>query len=108
MGQSGKYMLRCFVVFLTLSILCCSVQIVRFSGRFWLHETTEMMAANNSFIAADCRLLAAEIKQFLLHKLQIQNSQVCAVFGEQKIAFSGSLWQLDFLSAYGSFMALLW
>jgi hypothetical protein len=26
----------------------------------------------------------------------------------QKIAFSGSLWQLDFLSAYGTFMALFW
>jgi hypothetical protein len=26
----------------------------------------------------------------------------------QKNTFSGSLWQLDFLSAYGSFMALKW
>ncbi len=27
---------------------------------------------------------------------------------KQKIAFSGSLWQLDFLSAYGRVMALFW
>jgi hypothetical protein len=40
-----------------------------------------MMAANESLMATYCRLIAAEIKQFLLHKLQIQNSQVWAVCG---------------------------
>jgi hypothetical protein len=32
-------------------------------------------------------LIAAEIKQFLLHKLQIQNSQVWAVFGAESYIF---------------------
>jgi len=44
-----------------------------------------MMAAKNSLISAYCRLIAAEIKQFLLHKLQIQNNQVWAVFGGAEI-----------------------
>jgi hypothetical protein len=35
-----------------------------------------MMAAYDPFIAAYCRLIAAEREQFLLHKLQIQNIQV--------------------------------
>jgi hypothetical protein len=39
------------------------------------------MEANESLIADYRRLIAAEIKQFLLHKLQIQNSQVWAAFG---------------------------
>jgi hypothetical protein len=46
-------------------------------------------------------MIAAEIKQFLLHKLQIQNSQVWAVLGAEKNIFwqpmaarlSISLWQ---------------
>ena len=38
------------------------------------------MTANDVLIAEYCRLIAAEIKQFLLHKLQIQNSQVWAFF----------------------------
>ena len=66
------------------------------------------MVANDSLITAYYRLIAAEIKQFLLQKLQIQNSRVWAVLGGQKFALSGCLWQLDFLSAYDSFMALLW
>jgi hypothetical protein len=46
-------------------------------------------------------LIAAEREQFLLHKLQIQNIQVWAVFGAEKYIFwqpmaarlSISLWQ---------------
>ena len=72
------------------------------------------MATNNSLIAAYHRFIAAEIKQMLKHKLQIQNSHVWAVLifffggGGQKITFSGSLWQLDYLSVYGGIMALFW
>jgi hypothetical protein len=43
-----------------------------------------MMAAYDVFVAAYCRLIAAETKQISLHKLQIQNSQVWAVFGGRK------------------------
>ncbi len=51
------------------------------------------MAANESFMAAYCRLIAVETKQILLHKLRISNSQVWAVYFDRK---------LNFLTAYGS------
>ena len=65
-------MLVCYP--LSLSILCCSVPIVLFSVRFWLPKSNEMMAANVSLTAAYCSSIAAEIKQILLHKLQINIS----------------------------------
>jgi hypothetical protein len=46
-----------------------------------------MMAANDSLIAAYCRLIADEIKQISLHKLQIENSQVWAVLGAENYIF---------------------
>ena len=69
------------------------------------------MVSNDSLVAAYCRLIAAEIKQFLLHKLQIQNSQVWAVFwGAENYNFwqpmaarlSVSLWQF-----YGTLMVAI-
>jgi len=68
------------------------------------------VTANGSLIAAYCRLIAAEIKQIILHKLQIQNSQVWAVLGAenyillQPIAarLSISLWQF-----YGTLLAAI-
>ncbi len=56
-------------------------------------KATEMMAANESFMAAYCRLIAIEINQILLHKLQSLNSQVWALYFDRK---------LHFLEAYGS------
>jgi hypothetical protein len=49
-----------------------------------------MMAANNSLIAVYYQFIAAEVKHFLLNKLQIQNSQVWAVFGGRKLHFLGA------------------
>ena len=100
-------MLLCYP-FVTKHTICCSVPIVLFSGRFWLPKTTETMAVIDSLIAAYYWDIAAEIKQFLLHKLQIQTATNGQFFGGQKITFSGSLWKLDFLSAYGRIMALFW
>jgi hypothetical protein len=108
MEQTGKYTVCCFATLLLLTILCCSVPIVFFSGKFWLPKTIETMAVIASLIAAYYWDVAAEMKQFSLHKLQIQNSHVWAVFGGQKITFFGSLWQLDFLSAYGIVMTIFW
>jgi hypothetical protein len=46
---------------------------------------------------------AAFVTQTAVSKQPSMNS-----FWGQKFTFSGSLWQLEFLSAYGSFMALIW
>ncbi len=51
------------------------------------------MAANESFMAAYCILIAVEINQILLHKVQISNNYVWAVYFDRK---------LQFLAAYGS------
>ena len=53
-----------------------------------------MMAAIDLLIAANYLFIAAEIKPFLLLKLQIRNSQVWAVLGGRK---------LHFQVAYGSY-----
>ena len=74
--KTGKYTPCCFATLLSLSILCCSVPIVLFSGRFLLPKTTETIAVIDSLIATYYGDIAAEIKQFILHKLQMQNSQV--------------------------------
>jgi hypothetical protein len=66
-------MLLCYL--LSLSKPCCSVPIVFFQAGFDYLKTTEMMAANESYVAAYCRLIAVEIKQILLHKPQISNNQ---------------------------------
>ncbi len=70
------------------------------------------MVGSGLLIAAYCRLIAVEIKQFLLHKLQIQNSQVWAVclgaanyiFGQPMAArLFISLWQ-----SYGTLLAAIY
>jgi hypothetical protein len=53
-----------------------------------------MMAANESFTTAYCRLIAVEIKQILLHKLQIvKQPSMGSLFFYRK---------LHFLAAYGN------
>jgi len=69
------------------------------------------MEANNSLIAAYCRLIAAEIKQFLLHKLQIQTAKYGQFWGAENYIFwqpiaarlSISLWQ-----SYGTLLAAIY
>ncbi len=96
--------LYCF--FLALNILCCSVHIVRFSGRFWLAANLWKMAANDAFIAAYCWFIAVKSKQFYYTSCRFLTANISQIFW-QKLTFSGSLWKLDFLSAYDSFMTLL-
>jgi len=51
--------------------------------------------------------LQPKFSNFYLTNYRFKTAKYGQVLG-QKITFSGSLWQLDFLSAYGSFMALFW
>ena len=69
-----------------------------------------MMAAYDIFIAAYCRLIATEIKQFLSHNLQSSDSQYLADFRAENYIFlqlmatkfSISLWQF-----YGTHMVAI-